>query len=106
MLKNAFSLQKEIENLLSRPNLPDFELIWDYHFGGYAKRTSALIRFMNDFYTQTGIPTDFVYTAKAFFASFDLFKKGFFSPDNKILLIHTGGLQGNLSLPKGTLIFG
>ena len=61
---------------------------------------------MNNFFEKTGIPTDFVYTAKAFYAAFELLKNGAFSDTDKILLVHTGGLQGNCSLPNGTLIFG
>jgi len=105
VLKNAFSLQQEIQNLLPREKHDAFELLWDYHFGGYAKYTADLLNFMNEFYGQTKIPTDFVYTGKAFFAAFDLMKKNYFPPGSRLLLIHTGGLQGNASLKKGTLIF-
>ena len=77
----------------------------NYHFGGYAKYTPELIQFMNNFYRQTNIPTDFVYTGKLSFALFDLLKKDFFPKESKILIIHSGGLQGNISLPQGTLIF-
>jgi 1-aminocyclopropane-1-carboxylate deaminase len=80
-------------------------LLYDYHFGGYAKTYPELIRFINYWYQQTGIPTDFVYTGKLFYALNDLLKKDFFQKDSKILVIHSGGLQGNLSLPNGTLIF-
>ncbi len=76
-----------------------------YHFGGYAKYNDKLINFMNDFFRQSNIPTDFIYTGKLVFAVCDLIKKDFFSPGSRILLIHSGGLQGNSSLPKGTLIF-
>lgn len=82
-----------------------FELVYDYHFGGYAKTSPELIQFMNNWYQQTGIPTDMVYTGKLFYAVNDLLKKDFFQEESKILIIHSGGLQGNLSLPKGTLIF-
>jgi len=47
-----------------------------------------------------------VYTGKLFFAVNDLLRQGFFPTGSKILLIHSGGLQGNASLTKGTLIFG
>jgi D-cysteine desulfhydrase len=80
-------------------------IFYDYHFGGYAKKTEELINFMNDFYRQTNIPTDFVYTAKLFYAVLDQIKKDFFSVNSKILLIHSGGLQGNSSLTNGTLIY-
>jgi 1-aminocyclopropane-1-carboxylate deaminase len=105
VLKNAFSLQQEIQNLLPTEKHNVFDLRWDYHFGGYAKHTNDLFNFMNAFYGQTKIPTDFVYTGKAFFAAFDLQKKKYFPPGSKLLLVHTGGLQGNASLKKGTLIF-
>ena len=105
VLKNAFSLRQEIENLLPEEKHGAFELLRDYHFGGYAKHTADLLNFMNDFYQQTKIRTDFVYTGKVFFAAFDLLKKAYFPPDGKLLLVHTGGLQGNASLKKGTLIF-
>lgn len=105
VLKNNRSLETEIRQLLPTEKQNQFELIHDYDFGGYAKKNPALFHFMNLLYQQTGIPTDFVYTAKAFFAVFDLLQKGMFSAADKLLLLHTGGLQGNRSLPKGTLIF-
>ena len=77
----------------------------EYHFGGYAKHNLELISFINNYYIQTGIPTDFVYTGKLAFAVNDLIKKEIFKKEDKLLLIHSGGLQGNLSLTKGTLIF-
>lgn len=83
----------------------NYTIFYDYHFGGYAKKNSELIAFMNNFYTQTGIPADFVYTAKLFYAVTNLAAKGYFSAGSKILIIHSGGLQGNRSLPKSTLIF-
>ena len=60
---------------------------------------------MNQWYTQTGIPSDFVYTGKLFFALDDLLCNSYFPQGSKILVVHSGGLQGNRSLPKGTLIF-
>ncbi len=47
----------------------------EYHFGGYAKYDDNLIRFMNTFYQEHGIATDFVYTGKLFFGVMDLIKK-------------------------------
>jgi 1-aminocyclopropane-1-carboxylate deaminase len=76
-----------------------FELIEDYHFGGYAKKTPALSAFQLDISRQTGIPLDQVYTAKMFYAALDLIGKQYFTQQEaatcKILLVHTGGLQGN-----------
>ena len=77
----------------------------DYHFGGYAKKDKELIMFMNSFYELTGLPLDFVYTAKLFYGALDLAKQKYFPERSKILLIHSGGLQGNLSLGKGELLY-
>lgn len=81
------------------------EMFLNYHFGGYAKHDQVLINFMNEFFKLTNIPTDFVYTGKLAFALFDLIKKDHFPPNSKVLMIHSGGLQGNDSLQKGSLIF-
>ena len=80
-------------------------LLPGYHFGGYAKKNDALIDFMNEWYRATHIPTDFVYTGKLFFAINDLIKNGYFPSGSRLLAIHSGGLQGNASLPSKTLVF-
>ena len=104
VLKNNFSIETEIKELLTTAeSKKNFEIIHDYHFGGYAKHTPALIDFMNDCYKKMELPLDFVYTAKLVYAVQDLASKGKFEPTSKILLIHSGGLQGNRSFKKGTL---
>jgi 1-aminocyclopropane-1-carboxylate deaminase len=105
VLKSNFSLQKEIEALLPDEKYQCITLLHDYHFGGYAKYNKELLLFMNDWYKKNKIPSDFVYTGKLFFALDDLMRKNYFSSHSEILAIHSGGLQGNRSLPKGTLIF-
>jgi 1-aminocyclopropane-1-carboxylate deaminase len=106
VLKNNHDLLPAVKALLTDDEqLKKFELSEDYHFGGYAKYTGELLQFMNSFYEKSGIPSDFVYTGKLFFAVQDLIIKNYFPPGSKILIIHSGGLQGNSSLKKGTLIF-
>jgi 1-aminocyclopropane-1-carboxylate deaminase len=83
----------------------NFLLLCHYHFGGYAKYTTELISFMNELYSRYSIPTDFVYTAKLLYAVCDLVKKSYFTANSRILVIHSGGLQGNCSFPAGTLLF-
>lgn len=82
-----------------------FSLVYDYHFGGYARKNDALIAFMNTLYQTHRLPTDFVYTGKLMFGINDLIYNNYFYPDSHILAIHSGGLQGNRSLPAGTLHF-
>ena len=89
-LKGDF-LQNDIRKFATKTN---WELITDYHFGGYGKVTPTLIEFMNQFYLDTNIPLDPVYTAKMVFGVLDLIDKNYFPKHSKILMIHTGGLQG------------
>ena len=106
VLKNNFSIDTEIKALLTKEEVnKNFEMIHDYHFGGYAKHKPALIDFMNECYKKMELPLDFVYTAKLMYGVKDLATKGKFEPSSKILVIHSGGLQGNRSFKKGTLIF-
>ena len=104
-LKNNLELQHQINDLLPAENKNRFQLLHDYHFGGYAKYNQELIDFMNEWYAITGIPSDFVYTGKLFYAFCKMAEQDYFPAGSKILLVHTGGLQGNISLDKGTLIF-
>lgn len=77
----------------------------DFHFGGFARKTPDLINFMNEFYTQYRIPLDFVYTGKLMFGIFEMLNRQAFPQGSRILAFHTGGLQGNRSLPKNTLSY-
>ena len=89
-LKGDF-LQNDIRKFAFKNN---WELILKYHFGGYGKVTPELIQFMNQFYLDTNIPLDPVYTSKMVFGVLDLIHQDYFPENTKILLIHTGGLQG------------
>jgi 1-aminocyclopropane-1-carboxylate deaminase len=88
-----------------KETMPRAHILPMYHMGGYAKRNDALLKFMNGFYEETGIPTDWVYTGKLFFAIADLLKKNYFPAGSRLLAIHSGGLPGNNSLEPGTLNF-
>lgn len=102
-LKGDF-LSEDIRNFAVNDG---WELITDYHFGGYAKVTRELIDFVNNFKQQTRIPLDPIYTGKMVFGILDLVRQDYFLPKTKILAIHTGGLQGiagmNVLLKKKNL---
>ncbi len=95
-LKGDF-LAEDIRKFATKSN---WELISDYHFGGYAKVTEELISFINDFYQKYKIPLDPIYTGKMVFGVLDLITKNYFPKNSKILIIHTGGLQGILGMNK------
>ena len=92
-LKGDF-LKNEIRNFVPSSFENNWTLITDYHFGGYGKVSIELIDFINKFYAKTQIPLDPIYTGKMVFGVMDLIQKGYFADNSKILLLHTGGIQG------------
>ncbi|ODH03217.1 1-aminocyclopropane-1-carboxylate deaminase [Nostoc sp. KVJ20] len=110
VLKNGAFLAQEIETLLTNyltSGLPapytspaSWELVCDYHFGGYAKVNDELLLFSRQFTQEHGVPLDYVYTAKMFYGVMDLLKQGFFCKGDSLLLVHTGGLQGNAGMEE------
>lgn len=92
-LKGAF-IKEEVRKMLTSDVNTNFELNVDYHFGGYGKTTEELIDFINWFKEIFGIQLDPIYTGKSFFAVWDMIKSDKFEKKLKIMLLHTGGLQG------------
>ena len=105
VMKNNQTLEHETKLLLNEGAGDRVQLLHNYHFGGYSKFTQNLIDFMNRQWTVHRLPLDFVYTAKALYAIYDLISKKYFANNSNILFIHSGGLQGNRSLKKGTLLY-
>lgn len=86
-----------IDTILNRFNIKaicEWEIWPDAHRGGFAKYDLSLINFMSGFSTSTGIPLDPVYTGKMMHAIEEKMQGRYFKQDDRILAIHTGGLQG------------
>ena len=102
-LKGDF-IQKDISKFAKNNN---WKVISDFHFGGYGKFSNELIAFINQFYNDFKIPLDPIYTGKMVFGVMELIKQNYFPKNSKILMIHTGGLQGingmNLKLKSKNL---
>lgn len=105
VLKGMTDIEARVAFCGAAHKINQLKILSAYHFGGYAKKTPELLDFMNTTWQQQQLPTDFVYTAKMLFAIMDQIKNNCFSPGSRILCLHTGGLQGNLSLPANTLLF-
>ncbi len=73
---------------------PDFQIIRDYTFGGFASPDPLLMDFVRSFQAQTGILLDPIYTSKMMFGVYDLLAKGAFPAGSTVVALHTGGLQG------------
>lgn len=106
-MKGNLGLRDEVLQLLPTEiaNHNNFDLIHEYHFGGFGKHPVQLTDFINEVYRDHHLPLDIVYTSKTFFAIKDLVGKGYFAEGSKLLMVHSGGLQGNSSLPLKVLAF-
>lgn len=71
----------------------------DYHFGGYGKYIPELLNYITEKYRQFGLKLDPIYTGKAFFAMEETIKK-LDLKDEKIIFIHTGGIQGSKGIEE------
>lgn len=67
----------------------------NYAFNGYAAFHPELINFKNQFEELYQLPLDYVYTAKLFYGAFDLMQNKKLKENASVLIIHSGGLQGN-----------
>lgn len=87
----------EVSRLLSQAGYPDYqnyELLTDYHHGGYGKTSPALTGFCHEFQQETAIPLEPVYTGKMMFALRQLWHDGYLAQNARVVAVHTGGLQG------------
>jgi 1-aminocyclopropane-1-carboxylate deaminase/D-cysteine desulfhydrase-like pyridoxal-dependent ACC family enzyme len=97
VLKEGGFLQQEITGLIRKFNdriYLNWHLELNYHFGGYAKHSTQLVRFINDFKRDYDIPLDPIYTGKMMYGIYDMVQKDKVKQGTTILALHTGGLQG------------
>ncbi len=90
VLRGGF-LRREVARLAGTTK--GFQVIEDYHFGGYAKKTAQLIEFMDWFMNTHHIEIEHVYSGKMLFGLYDLMAKNYFEQGTKIIAVHTGGLR-------------
>lgn len=105
VLKQADYLLTNIDHLLGQANqssLNDWQLLTQFHGGGYAKVTPQLRDFCLQFEKDNGIPIEPIYTGKMFYALFELIKQDYFNDGDNIVALHTGGLQGLKGLNKSS----
>jgi 1-aminocyclopropane-1-carboxylate deaminase/D-cysteine desulfhydrase-like pyridoxal-dependent ACC family enzyme len=106
VLKGLHDLTERLRSITGRAwAAPDCAIQDGYHFGGYARYSPDLLETMNRLHKKYAMPTDFVYTGKLMAGILQLLEKDYFPAGSRILCIHSGGLQGNRSLPAGQLIF-
>ncbi len=96
VLKNAGYLRGQVADWLRELGLKrdNWELLLDYHGGGFGKARTELLDFMHEFQRRHGVRLEPVYTGKLLFAVFDLARRGYFPAGSRIVVLHSGGLQG------------
>jgi 1-aminocyclopropane-1-carboxylate deaminase len=78
------------------PEAKEIELWTDFHFGGYAKYNQELLDFIREMEEKHALPLEQVYTAKCLYACCQKAKEGYFPRGSRVMVLHTGGLQGRL----------
>lgn len=95
-LKGASFLRNDVASLLAKSGIGDmdnWEMDLDHHFGGFAKSTPALNKFVSEFTNRTGVPIEPVYSGKMVSAVYDRIEDGRISAGQRVVLLHTGGLE-------------
>jgi 1-aminocyclopropane-1-carboxylate deaminase len=96
VLKNAEYLESEVKYLL--PKLATthnkWQLLTKFHRGGYAKFSSHDAKRIIEFNQITGVDFEPVYSGKMILAFLDLLAEDYFINGERIVLLHTGGMQG------------
>jgi 1-aminocyclopropane-1-carboxylate deaminase len=97
VLKGGEFLEHDIRKLIENNSAKDYgnwRLLTSYHHGGYAKVSNELERFIVKMRIEHNLPLDHVYTGKLVWAVVQEALAGNFKKGEKILILHTGGLQG------------
>ncbi|MFT4654155.1 MAG: 1-aminocyclopropane-1-carboxylate deaminase [Kangiellaceae bacterium] len=105
VLKGEGYLEGLVENLLANMGVThinkEWEILHEFHHGGYAKTSEELMHFVNSINQYQGPNTNAeglaiepIYSGKCFYALSTLLNRGYFPLNSKILILHTGGLQG------------
>ena len=93
VLKGAHDLDNRVAGFTGS-ECAHWQILHDYHCGGYARVSPALKEFILGFQAVHNIPLDPVYTGKALFAVHQLVATGQWRGNQPVVMVHTGGLQG------------
>lgn len=71
-----------------------------YAFKGYASYNPELIKFKIEFENEYKLKLDYIYTTKLMYALFDLIHLKKIKKYSRVLMVHSGGLQGNVGFEE------
>jgi len=72
----------------------------DASLGGFGRLDAQLARFIRECETCSGLPLEPLYTGKALMALRNQVEAGYFAAGTRLLLLHTGGLQGRRAMAQ------
>lgn len=91
----ALNVRRYFRALKNDKSPENWRLINGFHAGGYAKKLPLYLQqFWFEFEKETGILLDPIYTLKLMWGIVCLVKQGFWKKGSRIVVIHSGGLQG------------
>lgn len=96
VLKDADYLVDEVKSLLPTKAYKhnNWQILTNFHRGGYAKFSLEDAQRILEFNQLTGVNFEPVYSGKMVLALLDLLEQGYFKAGERIVLLHTGGMQG------------
>ncbi len=99
-MKKCVEQEQYISSFVAPDKQKPWRLIPDSNFGGFGKWNNKLTDFMNDFHRENSIPLDLIYTGKMMYLLNQALQNNEFSTCDRILCIHSGGLQGNTTVKQ------
>ena len=97
-LKDA-SLAERIERFIKPCANKNYQ-IHQADYGGFAKINRPLLEHVWEWYENSGVLLDPIYTSKLTMRLIEQTKAGFFAPGTRICILHSGGLQGWLGMEQ------
>ena len=85
---------------ISKRRLQNWSIDYRFHCGGYAKCPAYLRDFMLLTEKKLGYPLEPVYSGKMLWAISQMLEAGEICDEDKVVAIHTGGLQGRRGFPE------
>ncbi len=102
VVKNAHYLEQDITQLLNECGVQAQNWALDFRIShmGFGRMDEGLKAFVHRFEASQSLQLDPIYTAKLFYLVEQMCESGEFSPGQRLLLLHTGGLQGRRGYPE------
>lgn len=102
VLKQADYLKNDINTLINKPSATEenWQLLTNYHGGGYGTFSIEAAEKIAAFSKQNAIPFEPIYSGKMLLACLNLAEQGYFAKNERIVLLHTGGIQGLVGLAE------